>query len=623
MKYSVIIVAYKAFDYLEKCIKSIRASAIQDYEIIVVDNTERPKEIQPDLDGRPLAESIVLGMADTVYYPDKNIGFAAGCNAGATRAKGAILIFLNPDTEVYGAWADEMAKYLAEEGVGAVGPISDFVAGMQRMDLHLEPKATPAETAAWAAEHLEGQGQETKLIIGLCLMIPRTVWDCVQGMDPKLFLGNDDLELSWRLREASYRLIIARDVFVHHAGHKSMESRPRPEIAKLLEESETHLHGKLLDYYNGEPPSAVDLWGVDFFYTGPARRLTLSVVMIVRNEADKVLLPINDMGSCADECIVVDTGSDDATINHLKTRMVEGRASGFHEPGEALGPDTGRNPALKLYRFPWVDDFAAARNFAKSKATGDYLLWLDADDRVPAETARLIRQGLDNPSRRMLQRRVYFDLRLVNTADGRPQGESLFQPRILPNLPEIQWEGAIHESPMPSILRLRRWRTLDRIAAVDMTIIHTGYDSHELRAQKTARNLRMLEAQPDTPQKYMDMANAYASIEKWTEAGALYRWLLCRWEPHLEAHFRDHIRYQVGVALYRAKAWKEALSWFGKSSKQDATFMIGDCLEHLGGDGGAFYRAYLAQTPDANPFGSHRVVMAAEAREKLKESPLG
>jgi len=52
----------------------------------------------------------------------------------------------------------------------------------------------------------------------------------------------------------------------------------------------------------------------------------------------------------------VDTGSTDDTI------------------------DIAKRYTQKIYDFPWVDDFAAARNFAFSKATRQYCMWLDADD---------------------------------------------------------------------------------------------------------------------------------------------------------------------------------------------------------------------------------------------------
>ncbi len=607
MKYSILIVAYNAFDYLEKCLHSIRASAIEDFEVVVVNNSADP--LPPDL-----ADEV-----DTLIEGQGNIGFAAGCNLAAQWAKGETFIFLNPDTEVYGDWALRLAKPLyrvyisagaeiksGEPGdpftspvmqkVGAVGPVSDFVAGAQRMDRHFKPSATPAETAAWAAEHMDGQEEETKLIIGLCFAITREAWDEMGGMDPVLFLGNDDLDLSWRLREAGYRLIIAKDVFVHHAGHKSFETRPYGEVAKLLEESEVALHGKLLDYYNGEPPSSTDLWGADFFYTGPQRRMTLSVVMIVREEAENLHAMVRQLGF-ADQVVIVDTAL----------------------PGEEALLQAGR---AEIHQFPWTEDFAAARNFSKSKATGDWIMWLDADDRIPEETGRLIRNGLDNPSRRMLQRRVFFDLKIVNVENGRPYGETFFQPRILPNLPDLQWENAIHESMVPSIMQLRKWRTLDRAPSADMVIHHTGYSTPELRRRKTERNLRMLRAQVDTPQKYMDMGSAHAAIEQWTEAGALWRWLLDRWSPHLEEPFRDHIRYQVGVALYRAKAYDEALEWFEENTKQDATYMVGDVLLKLGKDGRGYLQAYLDQAPDASAWGSHRYVME-DAAKRLLGSPLG
>ena len=92
--------------------------------------------------------------------------------------------------------------------------------------------------------------------------------------------------------------------------------------------------------------------------------VSISLCMIVRNE-EKVL------GRClacvqgfADEIIIVDTGSTD------RTKEI---AFSFTD---------------KVYDFKWKDDFAAARNFAFSRGTGDYLFWLDADDVIRQEEWR-------------------------------------------------------------------------------------------------------------------------------------------------------------------------------------------------------------------------------------------
>ena len=88
---------------------------------------------------------------------------------------------------------------------------------------------------------------------------------------------------------------------------------------------------------------------------------SVSLCMIVRNEEQVLGRCLSCVKDFADEIIIVDTGSND------KTKEI---ASLFTD---------------QIYDFPWIDDFAAARNFAFQKGTGDYLFWLDADDVITEE----------------------------------------------------------------------------------------------------------------------------------------------------------------------------------------------------------------------------------------------
>ncbi len=76
--------------------------------------------------------------------------------------------------------------------------------------------------------------------------------------------------------------------------------------------------------------------------------MTISLCMIVRNEAESLARCLESAKGVADEIILVDTGSTDGTI------------------------DIAKRYTQKVYEFAWVDDFAAARNFAFSKATRQY-----------------------------------------------------------------------------------------------------------------------------------------------------------------------------------------------------------------------------------------------------------
>ena len=90
--------------------------------------------------------------------------------------------------------------------------------------------------------------------------------------------------------------------------------------------------------------------------------------MIVRDEEDVLGRCLDSVRGLVDEIVIADTGSEDST-RAIALRYTD-----------------------KVYDFTWVDDFSAARNFAFSKASGDYLLWLDADDVI--EDPALFREDI-------------------------------------------------------------------------------------------------------------------------------------------------------------------------------------------------------------------------------------
>ena len=87
----------------------------------------------------------------------------------------------------------------------------------------------------------------------------------------------------------------------------------------------------------------------------------LSLCMIVKDEESVLARLLDSVKTGVDEIVVVDTGSTDAT-KEIAARYTD-----------------------RIFDFEWTDDFAAARNFSFSKATGEYAMWLDADDYIDAE----------------------------------------------------------------------------------------------------------------------------------------------------------------------------------------------------------------------------------------------
>lgn len=149
----------------------------------------------------------------------------------------------------------------------------------------------------------------------------------------------------------------------------------------------------------------------------------ISLCMIVKNEEDVLARCLESVQGFADEIIIVDTGSSDAT------------------------KEIARRYTPLVYDFVWIDDFAAARNESFCKATRDFIMWLDADDVLLEEDrASLIRlkQELDDSVDLVMARyNVAFD------AQGNPT-MSYFRERLMRRACGFRWIGAVHEVITPA-----------------------------------------------------------------------------------------------------------------------------------------------------------------------------
>lgn len=178
--------------------------------------------------------------------------------------------------------------------------------------------------------------------------------------------------------------------------------------------------------------------------------------MIVKNESADLGRCLKSVRDAADEIIVVDTGSTDDTVSIAESYG----AQVIHEP--------------------WRDDFSFARNRSIEKATGQWIVWLDADDEVPAESVgQLIALKKGRPDK------AYAFL-VRNEKPGNT-GSEFVQVRMFPNHPEIRFERRIHEQVMPSAARLGLGAQ-----AVPVVVIHHGYADPETMQRKARRNVKLL-----------------------------------------------------------------------------------------------------------------------------------
>ena len=146
---------------------------------------------------------------------------------------------------------------------------------------------------------------------------------------------------------------------------------------------------------------------------------SISLCMIVKNEEDVIGRCLESVKDLVEEIIIVDTGSQDKT--------------------EEIAKKYTKN----ICHFPWIDDFAAARNFSFSKATKDYILWLDADDVIEQKYQKIFLELKQSLSPEvdivMLPYHIAFDEQNNPTY-------SYYRERLLRRQAHLQWVGAIHEA---------------------------------------------------------------------------------------------------------------------------------------------------------------------------------
>jgi GT2 family glycosyltransferase len=411
----------------------------------------------------------------------------------------------------------------------------------------------------WREEH-RGQWFTAGKLSGFCLLMKRAVYDAIGGLDERYGLGLcDDDDLAERARRAGFARTVARDVFVRHFGSRTflsngidaealleenarrfaarwgrgvplgqkVELRPwtqagpppvrsglgevgRPQgqgdqnvkfqipNSKILEPEETRgiapappaaplvssAHRcQAAESADGRLLSAADR-------PGPTARISLT--MIVKDEQENLPKCLASVRGVFDEIVVVDTGSTDRT--------------------KAIAAEFG----ARVFDFPWIDDFSAARNAALAHATGEYVFWLDADDVVdPPQRDKLekwlARLGSCDPTA--------FVVRCACDpgADGSGGRTVVDHIRLFPLRAQVRWTYRVHEQILPALQQAGipvRW--------TDLVVRHTGYTNPEQRAKKLVRDERLaqlnLKEQPEEPFILFNLGAIAIERQEWPEA---------------------------------------------------------------------------------------------------------
>lgn len=212
----------------------------------------------------------------------------------------------------------------------------------------------------------------------------------------------------------------------------------------------------------------------------------LSAVLIVKNESQHLARCLESLVKHVDEIVVIDTGSTDDTV------------------------EIAHNYGAKLGHFEWCDDFSAARNASLSLATGDWALWIDADEVVDESSWKSIYEGLIRP-----HFGGYF-IRIVNFTDEDENSRYTHCPvRLFQLKPEIRFSGRIHEQITPAIEAIGL-----PVAQLENALIwHYGYKPSEMaqkgKLERTFDLLhRQIEEEPEDAFHWFNLANAYSVAQQ-------------------------------------------------------------------------------------------------------------
>jgi tetratricopeptide (TPR) repeat protein len=191
--------------------------------------------------------------------------------------------------------------------------------------------------------------------------------------------------------------------------------------------------------------------------------MLISAALIVRDESRVLDDCLASISPVVDEIVVVDTGSVDET------------------------PAIATRWGARVIRHPWQDDFAEARNVGLDAANGEWILYIDADERLHGAERPALEQLLDGA------REVAFRLLLRPNLRSTPYREY----RLWRHDPRIRFKGRIHEKVTPAIAAVSQ---ADRrpIGDCDLLLTHLGYEGSQVH--KHWRNLPLLRAEiPEDP----------------------------------------------------------------------------------------------------------------------------
>ncbi len=325
-----------------------------------------------------------------------------------------------------------------------------------------------------------------------------------------------------RYPEAAESLMTALDKFDHgfSALHDSSFFNPMvaARVAARLAQIDTHL-GNAVQAKHWQERERAYMQGNT---VENAENIRISACYIVRDDAVHLKKSIESIRDAVDEIIVVDTGSHDDTVAAAQTC------------------------GAAVYEFPWADDFAAARNAALSRATGDWIVFIDADEYFSDETKGNLRTAITAADAEGTEV-LLIPWHNIDEVTGEVLLDS-YAPRIFRRRAGQCYVGRIHEELRDADGTVPK---TNAVAPALLTLVHTGY-SAVLTREKGERNLRILLAELAAT-KEPERIWGYLA-ETYDNLGDVH---------HAEYYARKDVALGRRGVVYASRSWRILLRIYG------------------------------------------------------------
>ena len=244
-------------------------------------------------------------------------------------------------------------------------------------------------------------------------------------------------------------------------------------------------------FYKSEASEAAS----DFFEMNKVKGTSISACAIMKNEISHVEAWLNNVRVFAQEIIVVDTGSTDGTNEFLAKQF-----------------------DVKLISYEWQHDFAQAKNVALQEATGDWLVFTDADECFyqPQNIIEYLEQ-LEKKSTSI--EAIFCPIDNIDADSNNEIINSDVVPRIIRNYVGIKYMGAVHEQLTKGG---EPWQDIKYVVADrNLAIRHTGYSTKVIpfKHQRNYEILQQVMGKSHKPEMYYGfLSESLLGMEKYQEA---------------------------------------------------------------------------------------------------------